>query len=240
MEVTISQGPPPIKLGFIGFGKMAKAIAELAQENQEKKYLIHSSSSQDYSAKIPDLMLCDLLFDFSSPHAVKEHIATFTTQGKNMVVGTTGWDEYVAEARDLVLRHKTALFYAPNFSIGLYLFSQLIEKANSLFRPFPEFDAGGFEIHHRRKKDAPSGTMNLLSSILNKNVDPIPVSSLRVGHFCGTHTLFFDSEEERITLSHESKNRRALAKGALMAAEWLQGKKGFFTMEDLCRSFPEP
>lgn len=217
--------------GFIGYGKMGKAVEELAKE---KGYQTTVATSKDHDGQRKALLECALIFDFSASDVVMEHIHYYAAEKKPLVVGTTGWEKDLGEAKKVVEKCGSALFFAPNFSIGLYLFSKVLKEASLLFRDFSEFDVGALDIHHKQKKDAPSGTMNLLKEMVGLE-NPKAISSLRVGHFAGTHSFYFDSEAERVTLTHESKNRRALAQGALIAGEWLLGKKGFFTMEDLCK-----
>jgi 4-hydroxy-tetrahydrodipicolinate reductase len=170
--------------------------------------------------------------------------------GKNIVVGTTGWYDQVEHVKEVVKEEKIGFLYAPNFSLGVNLFSHLVMDAAHLFEKHHEYDVAISEVHHRGKVDSPSGTALSLASLVMQSFrrkteiltgsphrevkrHEFHVTSTRVGAVSGKHTVLFDSEADTIELIHTAKNRRGFALGAIVAAEWLKGKKGFYTMRDV-------
>ena len=153
------------------------------------------------------------------------------------MIGTTGWQKDYHEVEALVKDSRIGFLYSPNFSIGVALFLQLIEKANALIRPFKQYDVAGIETHHNKKVDAPSGTAKAIEEKMNATLEeeiaPLKFSSVRVGSVPGIHTLVFDSQEDTITLTHTARSREGFASGALIAANWLHGKKGIYTLNDM-------
>jgi len=179
----------------------------------------------------------DVCIDFSLPSCAIENIKLLTAMKKNIVIGTTGWTDKIEEVRPLIEKAKIGFIYSPNFSLGVALFLNIVEEAASLILPFEEYDVSGFEIHHRKKIDTPSGTAKALIDRIDSNRAPACpktiFSSMRVGDVPGTHTVLFDSAADTITLTHTARNREGFASGALTAAEWIQGKQGIFTIKDL-------
>lgn len=178
---------------------------------------------------------CDVCIEFTHPSSVLRNIKEAARCGKNIVVGTTGWhDEAIDEVEKIIKESQIGMLYSPNFSIGIHVFQQILEKASSTLVRHQRYKVSGFECHHEEKADAPSGTANHLWSTLKKNYGSSvrPFSSLRGGYFPGTHSVFFDSPEDTIELIHRSRNRDSFALGAIKAANWLLGKKGFFSFED--------
>lgn len=229
------RGKLKLKLALIGYGKMGKAVEASA-------LLRHH--------EIVEPRLADCLIDFTAPQAVIENMRKYAPLKKNIVMGTTGWYDKLPEIEAIVKEENIGFLYSPNFSIGVNLFLKIVEEAAKLIQERPEFDIGAMEVHHIEKKDAPSGTAKAIAQKLLKNVsrkkrvvydkadralhdDELHFSSLRVGFEPGTHSVFFDSPSDRITLTHQAKGREGFALGAVVAAEWLHGKKGMFTMEDL-------
>lgn len=224
-----------LKIGLIGYGKMGRAVEA-------------SAIARHHEIVEPEF--ADCLIDFTAPKAVLGNMEKFAPLKKNIVMGTTGWYDKLPQVERIVKEEKIGFLYSPNFSIGINLFLKIIEEAAHLFDSYPDYDVAGYELHHNEKKDAPSGTaMAIASRIVNnikrkKNIqfdkvdrqikeDEFHFSSLRCGSIPGTHTIMFDSKADRITLTHEAKSREGLALGAVLAAEWLHGKKGIFTMEDM-------
>jgi 4-hydroxy-tetrahydrodipicolinate reductase len=165
-------------------------------------------------------------------------------------VGTTGWNERVDEVKKIVRESGTGLVYASNFSLGVNLFLGIVRHAARLMDPYPGYDASIHEIHHRGKADSPSGTALMLASAMLEGLgrkhgvlpgtpegtllpEQLHLTSTRVGSVTGTHEVLFDSEADAITLIHTAKTRAGFAVGALVAAEWLKGKSGVFTMADV-------
>lgn len=202
-----------MKIALLGYGKMGKMV--------EKVIFPHS---------VVKPREADVLIDFSHPSKVKEHVQMAVDQEKNLVIGTTGWDEQLQEIETLVKEGNIGVIYGPNFSIGVHIMTQLVHEANRLISHFPEYDIAGVESHHKAKIDAPSGTALRLG---------VPFVSVRVGFDPGTHRVIYDSEVDTIEITHRARSREGFARGALRAAEWVYGKKGFFPFErcaeDLCK-----
>lgn len=189
-----------MEIALLGLGKMGKILGSLV-------------------SRVADPKSADVLIDFSHPDAVIKHIEMAVSLGKNLVIGTTGWYEHLDQARDLCEKGNIGIIYGPNFSIGVHLMTKLVNYANELTSAFDEYDVAGVEYHHNQKVDAPSGTAKALG---------VPFSSVRVGSIFGTHTVLYDSPEDTLEITLRSKSREGFAKGALKAAEWIQGKKGFY------------
>jgi 4-hydroxy-tetrahydrodipicolinate reductase len=177
----------------------------------------------------------DVAIDFSIAEAVPANIRRLAERGVNVVIGTTGWAAHEPDVRRLVDETGIGLVAAPNFALGVNLFTALAVRAAELFESQPAFGAWIHEAHHAAKRDAPSGTALLLESALraggyNRAID---VSSTRAGSIPGTHTIGFDAAGETITLTHTARDRSGFARGALEAARWVHGRKGWFTMKDV-------
>jgi len=151
------------------------------------------------------------------------------------VVGTTGWGSHEAALRQTVASSGIGVVAAPNFSAGVVVFEAIVRRAAALLATQQDFGAWLHEAHHATKKDAPSGTAVLMKKAMEQAgyARPIDVSSTRAGHIPGTHTIGFDGPAESITLAHTARDRTAFARGALQAARWVQGKRGWFTMHDV-------
>ena len=192
----------------------------------------------------------DVFIDFSHPGAVIDHVRTLAQGEAALVIGTTGWYEQLDEIRNLVLASEMSVVYAPNFSLGVSVFLRIVEAAGRLFDDLVDYDLFVHETHHRGKVDSPSGTALALAEVLMKAVArkselrtdsaPGPVApqqlqmtSSRGGSIPGIHSVCFDSLSDTVELKHVARNRSGFALGALLAAEWIQGKKGFFTFRDV-------
>jgi 4-hydroxy-tetrahydrodipicolinate reductase len=177
----------------------------------------------------------DAAVDFSYPDAVPVNVPALARLGINVVVGTTGWGSHEADVRQAAAEAGIGVVVAPNFSTGVVLFEALAARAAQLFASQEEFGAWLHEAHHAAKKDAPSGTALALKRAMEGAgfSRPIDVSSTRAGHIPGTHTIGFDGAAESITLSHTARDRSAFARGALLAARWVKGRRGWFTMHDV-------
>jgi len=195
----------------------------------------------------------DVCIDFSSPGSVVDNIRASASCGKNIVVGTTGWYHKLGEVRKMVSKYKIGLLYAPNFSLGMNIFSQVLAVGLQYVNRFNAYDVAIHETHHKGKADSPSGTALMLGDIVLRHVrskksilsetarraiqpKQLHITSARVGNVVGTHKVLFDSEADSIELVHTAKNRSGFALGALIAAEWLTGKKGIYTMNDVIAS----
>lgn len=220
-----------MKIALLGYGKMGKLV-ELEAGKQGLTVVARLSRKPD-AAQIQEADVC---IDFSHADSVVAHAAVAVGAGKNLVIGTTGWEQHLPAVKELADRHGVGILYAPNFSIGVSLFNKILREAAKLMRPFPCYDVSGSEMHHKNKADAPSGTALLLAETLVDGLGrsaPLTFSSVRCGEIPGTHTVIFDSPADTITLTHQARNREGFARGAIEAAKWLQGKKGFYTIEDM-------
>ena len=177
----------------------------------------------------------DVAIDFSLADAVPENFPRLAARGMNIVVGATGWQAEEPRLRAEAEARGIGVVAAPNFAVGVNLFVALIERAAELWRDQPAFGAWLHELHHAAKRDAPSGTALALESAMRAHgyMHPIDVTSTRVGSIPGTHTVGFDAAAETIALTHTTRDRAVFARGALQAAQWLQGKRGWFTMRDV-------
>jgi 4-hydroxy-tetrahydrodipicolinate reductase len=177
----------------------------------------------------------DVAIDFTTPDAVLTNIPALARQRINVVLGTTGWQQHELRLREAVAAAGIGIVAAPNFSTGVVLFEALVQRAARLFAGQNEFGAWIHEAHHAMKKDAPSGTALLLKRSMESAgyARAIDVAASRAGYIPGTHTIGFDGPSESITLTHAARDRGAFARGALTAARWVQGKSGWFTMNDV-------
>jgi len=177
----------------------------------------------------------DVAIDFSTPSAVAVNLPALVRRGIDVVVGTTGWQKDEPGVRSAASDAHAGVVAAPNFSTGVVIFEAIVEHAAALFAAQGEFGAWLHEAHHAGKKDAPSGTALLLKRAMERSgfTRPIDISSTRAGHIPGTHTVGFDGAAEQIVISHAARDRSAFARGALLAAKWVKGKRGWFTMRDV-------
>jgi 4-hydroxy-tetrahydrodipicolinate reductase len=182
----------------------------------------------------------DVAIDFTTAAAFRDNLPRYAALGLNVVVGTTGWTADRGALCDVAARAGIGVVAAPNFSVGAVLFESMAAHAAGLVARHPEFGAWLHEIHHDKKLDAPSGTALGIEAAMkaagySRTID---VASSRAGHVPGVHTVGFDGPSETITLSHSVRDRGAFARGALLAARWLKGKRGWFTMRDVLESDP--
>jgi len=222
------------RLAIVGMGKMGNAIAELAPSRGWDVVARLDEAEMAGTVTRATLGNADVAVEFTVPSAAPSNIRAIVAAGCPVVAGTTGWyDELEAIRRD-VNSQNGALLTAANFSIGVNIFERVAELAARLLG-----HAGGFEVHitethHSAKKDAPSGTARTLANTASAAWGKeIPVTSVRVGSFPGTHELVFDAPFETIHLEHIARDRRVFAEGALAAAAWLIGRRGVFTMRDV-------
>ena len=177
----------------------------------------------------------DVAVDFSAPAAVAANAPVLARRGISLVVGTTGWQADEASVRDAVAQAGVGIVAAPNFSTGAVILEAVVAQAARLFARQAEFGAWIHEAHHAAKKDAPSGTALALASAMAQAgfTRRIDVASTRAGHMPGTHTVGFDGASESIALTHAARDRTTFARGALLAARWVHGRHGWFTMKDV-------
>jgi 4-hydroxy-tetrahydrodipicolinate reductase len=226
-----------IRVLLVGYGKMGQALARLAPEYQLEVVGVVDPHSAEHRGSLDDPRWAsvDVAIDFTTPDAVVDNVTALAAQGLNIVLGTTGWQQHEAELRRTVAAAGIGIVAAPNFSTGVALFDAIVAKAASLLAGQDEFGAWLHESHHAMKKDAPSGTaLKLTRSMQEAGYNrPIDVSATRVGHVPGTHTIGFDGPSESITLTHTARDRAVFARGALTAARWLQGRRGWFDLQDV-------
>lgn len=220
-----------MKIALLGYGKMGRLIE---QEAEKKGYAITAKGSRTLNAE--EIKGADIAIDFSHAACLLEHVELAGKLGKNLVIGTTGWEKSHHEVLCLLEKYKIGALYSPNFSLGVTLFNKIVEDACKLMQPLSQYDVAGLEMHHNAKQDAPSGTAKKLGEIIREHLgltEPLSFSSVRCGDIPGTHTVVFDSAVDTITLTHQARNREGFALGALTAAKWVLGKKGFYTLDDM-------
>lgn len=235
-----------MKIALLGYGKMGQLVEEIAMQRGHTIVSI-IKKNDPLQQGLKDAEMC---IDFSHPECVLEHIKVASQLKKNLVVGTTGWYDHLNDVKKMAFEKSIGLLYSPNFSIGVNVFLKIVSEAAKLMNLYDEYDVGLIELHHNKKVDSPSGTAISIANQLVKNIkrkknivnnlseeqisiEDLNIASLRCGKIPGTHTVLFDSTADTIKLTHEARSREGFALGAVSAAEWLQGKKGVFTMDDL-------
>jgi 4-hydroxy-tetrahydrodipicolinate reductase len=226
-----------MRILLVGYGKMGRLVGDLVPEygGEIAGIVDPLSKAHGGDANDPKWQGVDVAIDFTTPDSVMQNAPVLARRGINLVIGTTGWGAHEQELRALVADAGTGIVVAPNFSTGVVLFEAAVAHAARLFAPQHEFGAFLHESHHAAKKDAPSGTALLLKKAMEQAgfPRPIDVSATRAGFIPGTHTIGFDGPAETITLTHAARDRSAFARGALTAAKWIHGKRGWFTMKDV-------
>lgn len=220
-----------MKITLIGHGAMGRLIETLATEKgHEISQVIHESDAELFADAIAEkLKGSDVTIDFSVAGAVRRNVRGCILAGVPLVEGTTGWNAEIEEVEKFVSDNNGSMVYGANFSVGVNLFYKITEYAAELFAKFPEYETFIEEQHHSRKKDAPSGTALKLKEIVAQYIaKDFNVSSTRAGNIPGTHRIGFDGAADQILLEHTARSREGFAAGAIIAAEWIAGKKGFF------------
>ena len=233
------QSARPPRLAVIGDGKMGRTIVQLAPE---RGFMVsamigarHNEGGQGITPG--SLNGAQVAIEFTEPAAAVANVEAALRAGVPVVTGTTGWYDDLPRVRALATELGGALFAAPNFSVGVAVFARIAERAASALAPLNSFDVHMIETHHSAKKDAPSGTAAMLREVVAAELGrEVPVTSVRTGHVPGTHELIFDAPFEQIRLTHEARDRRVFADGALLAARWLMKRRGVFEMNDLIDS----
>lgn len=224
------------RLALVGMGKMGHALEQLAPERgwEVVARLDEAENAGGAGLTRETLHGADVVVDFTTPGAAVANVRAAVGAGCPIVVGTTGWYDALPALAAWVRERRGAMLTAPNFSIGVNLFEQIVAAASRLLASAPGFDAHLVETHHAAKKDAPSGTaLKLATTAAAALGREVPISSVRTGSVPGTHELLFDAPFEQIRLEHVARDRRVFAEGALVAAGWLIGKQGVFTMQDV-------
>lgn len=230
-----------MNLLILGRGKTGSLVAEVAAARDHHTQIAGSKENASCTALTSDkLDDIDAVIDFTAPHCVLAHIEACVKAGQNMIVGTTGWYKDIDRVRALVEQHKTGFVYATNFSIGVNLFFDVARAAAAALRH--DYSGQIFERHHAHKKDAPSGTAITLQQVIRESsahgshqYEDLEITSFREGDVVGLHEVVLESSADRIYLCHDAKSRHGFAQGAVRAAEWLAGKKGFYDFRDVWR-----
>jgi 4-hydroxy-tetrahydrodipicolinate reductase len=226
-----------MRILLVGHGKMGRMVEGLAPEyGCEVVGVIDPQSPRHGGGPDADAWKgVDVAIDFSTAASVPVNAPVLARRRINLVVGTTGWSKDETAVRAAIEQSGAGAVVAPNFSAGVVVFDAVVAYAAKLFAEREDFGAYLHETHHRAKMDAPSGTALLLKQSMERAgfSRPIDVSSSRVGFVPGTHTVGFDGPGETVTLTHAARDRSAFARGALIAAKWVQGKHGWFTMRDV-------
>ena len=244
-----------MKIALLGYGKMGKIIEQIAiYRNHEIVLKIGRDNLHDLTSE--NLQKADVAIEFSTPGTVLNNIAVSFNAGVPIVVGTTGWHNMLAEIKQRCKEDGNSLLYATNFSVGVNVFFHINKLLAKLMNNYPYYDVQVEEIHHTQKLDSPSGTaitiaegiidnldskhgwINILTSNDNADDSSLPAGQLlieshRIDSVPGTHTVIYDSDVDTIEFKHIAHNRNGFALGAVLAAEWLKEKKGFYAVEDM-------
>ncbi len=221
-----------MRLLLLGFGRMGKLVEELAHD--EGFEIAGRITSATAASDWPD---ADVAIDFSTADAVRTNVPRLAERRTNIVIGTTGWHAHQAELRAAVERSAIGVIASANFSIGVNIFELLVGEAGRLMQAQSDYGAWIHELHHAAKKDAPSGTaLHIREALTSSGFSrPVDISSTRAGSIPGTHVIGFDGPSDTIELAHTARDRRGFARGALLAAKWIQGRSGWYSMRDVLR-----
>lgn len=225
-----------MKIALIGYGAMGKLIGTLAVKNGHEITVAIDDADAGLSAAefARKLEGSDVAIDFSVAEAVRRNVEACVVARVALVEGTTGWNAQRDEIERLVREGNGAVVYGANFSIGVNLFYRIADFASELLAKFDDYEAFIEEQHHSHKKDAPSGTALKLKDIVAEHIaKEISVSATRAGNIPGTHRVGFDGAADQILLEHTARSRGGFVAGAILAAEWIVGKKGFYEFVDV-------
>ena len=229
-----------MKIALLGYGKMGKVIEKIASERGHE-IVLRKGSSDSFEG----ITNADVAIDFSVPSSAVSHISECLNQNIPVISGTTGWLENYAEMVDLCLQKNGSFIYASNFSLGVNIFFELNNYLAKMMKNLSDYKVSIEEIHHTQKLDAPSGTAISLANGIIENTDyvnwtlenptanQIYIDAKRIENIPGTHSVFYDSKVDQIEIKHTAHSREGFALGSVIAAEWLIGKKGVFTMKDV-------
>ncbi|WP_297805051.1 4-hydroxy-tetrahydrodipicolinate reductase [uncultured Polaribacter sp.] len=229
-----------MKIALLGYGRMGKEIEKIALSRGHEIVI-----RKDVNDEI-DITLADVAIDFSVPHSAFNNIKNCINNNVPVISGTTGWLEKYEDAVALCEEKNSAFIYASNYSLGVNIFFELNKQLAKMMRSLEDYNISMEEIHHTKKLDAPSGTaITLAEGIIENSTkenwklgdktskENIPIIAKRIPDVPGTHTVWYDSEVDSIEIKHTANNRKGFALGAVVAAEWIIGKKGVFTMKDV-------
>jgi 4-hydroxy-tetrahydrodipicolinate reductase len=246
-----------MRIGIAGYGRMGVLIHQQAIVCGHEVPVIVDPRSE--AAEVTERELTfkslplDVIIDFTEPGMVIDNIKRYGDLKVSVVIGTTGWHDKLDQVATIVENTGIGLIWSGNFSLGVNLFFHIVKAAGRVMNRFPQYDAAVHECHHRYKADSPSGTARMLgdmiidtmerktsvvSELLNRRIEEneLHLSSTRGGSLPGTHKVIFDSDIDTIILEHSARNRTGFAVGAVLAAEWLEGRSGLFTIDDLMQS----
>jgi 4-hydroxy-tetrahydrodipicolinate reductase len=237
-----------MRIALVGYGKMGKAIEQIAL-NKGHDIVLRAGIENPEELTIENLQKADVAIEFTGPESAFPHLQLCFEAGIPVVCGSTGWLRHYDEAKNICAEKNGGLLYASNFSLGVNLFFELNKRLAELMAPYTQYKVSMTEIHHTAKLDAPSGTaITLAEQIIEKvpqlsgwaisedaNATQLSIESKRIDPAPGTHTIRYVSEIDTITIEHEAHSRQGFAAGAVMAAEFLAGKKGVFSMKDVLK-----
>lgn len=245
-----------MNIALVGTGQMGKAVASVAADAGHEIVVRFDSDRPFGAAEVSAVEDVDVAIDFSLPSLALSHIRRYCEWGLPAVVGTTGWYDEIDAVRELVSERDASLLYAPNFSIGIAIVRAALGGMLPLLDNLKGYDPFVREVHHTKKVDSPSGTAQMLGEQVVEalerkdhvetetqhqqiNSSAVHVTSTRAGTVYGEHTVDFDGPYDRITVAHRAKSREGFAAGAVRAAEWLNGRHGFFSLEDMLHDWLE-
>lgn len=239
-----------MKIALIGYGKMGSEVERVISDGKKHEVVSISYKLKTDSLDIAGIKKADVAIDFTSAEIIEKTIQTVSLLKVSMVVGTTGWYDKLPKIKKIIQKNKIGLIYGQNFSIGANIFFSVVDLASSLCSKYSSYDVFGYEIHHSGKKDSPSGTARKLTEVimkqftnkktlqvekLDRQISPneLHFASIRGGRNPGLHEVIFDSNADEIRLVHYAHGRRGFAEGAIMAAEFIKGKKGLYNFSEL-------
>jgi 4-hydroxy-tetrahydrodipicolinate reductase len=227
-----------MRLLLIGHGRMGRLVEQLAASHDCEVAAIVTSTSDARAIAQAAAAGAKMAIDFSLPGAVPDMLPRLAEAGVSAVIGTTGWQAEEARLREVVAKAGIGVLFASNFSLGMHIFRLVAVEAAARFAGRPDVGAWIHETHHSAKKDAPSGTAATLKAAMAASgyTRQIDVASTRAGSVPGTHTIGFDGPAETVTLTHAVRDRGVFAHGALEAARWLEGRSGWFGIDDMFTS----
>ena len=235
-----------MRIALIGYGKMGKAIEEIAgQRGHQVVLTIDQPNLHEFTKE--NISKADVAIEFTSPHTAFDNIKNCLGFGIPLVCGSTGWTEQMDEIKKMVTHNNGAFIYSSNFSVGVNIFFEINKKLAGLMASHPDYEVNLKEIHHTQKKDSPSGTaISLAEQVLedvsrkkkwvnelSRNPEDLSIISERIDPAPGTHSVKYSSAIDDIEIIHTAHNRRGFALGSVLAAEFLQNKKGIFTMKEV-------
>ncbi|TNE32698.1 4-hydroxy-tetrahydrodipicolinate reductase [bacterium] len=245
------------KIALVGYGAMGRVIEKLAKD---KGYFITDIFDNDKPLDPNADYDFDVAIDFTQPDIVLDNIKILSSKGKRIVVGTTGWYDKSDEVSKIITKNENAMVWGSNFSVGVQMYFKIVKYASKLVNYLDSYDVMVTEMHHKRKKDSPSGTAEIMGKIITSNINrktgveygvingdidnsKLHITSTRGGEVTGTHTMYLDSLADTIELTHRAKNRTGFALGSLLAANWVQDKKGYYSfneiLTDIWENIPE-